>query len=148
MSDARRIEQVLSRWAIPLKTLRQDIAICGSPERTDFRIVIEDTAGRCWLLEKIPHRLKRLKLDIIHLLAHLARNNFEHALPYEPAKNGEYHVTGEDGLWQFLPFLDGVPLDRPRYVFDAWRGPHIARCLVQLRKAAAGKYIQETKNKH
>lgn len=138
MTDAHRIEQVLTRWDIPLKTLRQDIEISGSPERTDFRIVIEDTEGRRWLLEKIPHRLKRCKLDIIHLLAHLAKNDFEHALPYEPAKDGAYHVAEDDGLWQLLPFLDSVPLDRPQYIFDAWRGGHIARCLVSLRRAAAG----------
>jgi len=138
MTDARRVEQVLTRWAIGLKAIREDIAISGSPERTDFRTVIEDTAGRLWLLEKIPHRLKRSKLDIIHLLEHLAGNNFAHALPYEPARDGAYHVAGEDGLWQLLPFLDSVPLDRPRYVFDAWRAEHIAGCLVSLRRAAAG----------
>jgi homoserine kinase type II len=138
MTDARINEQVHAGWGLPLKTLRQDINISGSPERTDFRIVVEDTSGRCWLLEKIPHRLKRCKLDIIHLLAHLARSGFEHALPYEPARDGAYHVAGEGGLWQLLPFLDSVPLDRPRYVFDAWRGPFIARCLVSLRRAAAG----------
>lgn len=138
MTDARRIEQILSRWAIPLKTLRQDIEIPGSPERTDFRIVIEDTAGRRWLLEEIPHRLKRSKLDIIHLLTHLARSRFEYALPYEPAGDGAYHVAVDDGLWQILPFLDSVPLDRPRYVFDAWRGRHIAKCLISLRRASAG----------
>ncbi len=138
MTDARIIGQVLTSWGLPLKALRRDISISGSPERTDFRIVVEDAAGKRWLLEKIPHRLKRCKLDIIHLLAHLTRSGFEHALPYEPARDGAYHVAGEDGLWQLLPFLDSAPLDRPRYVFDAWRGPHIARCLVSLRRAAAG----------
>jgi homoserine kinase type II len=138
MTGAGRIEQVLTRWAIPLKSLRQDLVISGSPERTDFRIVIEDTAERRWLLEKIPHRLKRSKLDIIHLLAHLVRRGFEHALPYKPARDGAYHVADEDGLWQLLPFLDSVPLARPRYLFDTWRGEHIAGNLVSLRRNAVG----------
>ena len=138
MTDHRQIREILARWAISLKTLRRDIVICGSPERTDFRIVVEDTTGQRWLLEKIPHRLMRSKLDIIHLLAHLARNSFEYALPYEPAMDGAYHAAGEDGLWQLLPFLDNAPLSRPRYVFDDWRGTHIARCLASLRKAAVG----------
>jgi homoserine kinase type II len=138
MTDTGRIGQVLTRWDIALKTPGQDIAISGSQERTDFRIVVEDTRGQHWLLEKIPHRLKRCKLDIIRLLDHLAQNGFEHALPYKSTKEGAYHVADEDGLWQLLPFLDSVPLDRPRYVFDTWRGGHIARSLVSLQRAAAG----------
>jgi homoserine kinase type II len=138
MTDTHRIGQVLAQWAIPLETLRQDITISGSPERTDFRIVVEDTQGRRWLLEKIPHRLKRCKLDIIHLLEHLDRSGFEHALPYKPARNGAYHVVDEDGLWQLLPFLDSVPLDRPRYVFDTWRGEHMAKSLLSFQRAATG----------
>jgi homoserine kinase type II len=138
MKETHRIGEILTRWNISLKTLRKDIAISGSPERTDFRIVFEDTVGRRWLLEKVPHRLKRSKLDIIHLLKHLARRGFEHALPYKSARDGAYHVAGEDGLWQLLPFLDSIPLDRPRYVFDDWRGEHMARSLASLRRAAEG----------
>jgi homoserine kinase type II len=101
-------------------------------------MVVEDTEKKCWLLEKIPSHLKRCKLDIINLLTHLSNEQFEHALPYIATPDGAFHVDDEGGLWQLLPFIDGVSLDRPRYVFDEWRGPHMARCLAHLRQATAG----------
>jgi homoserine kinase type II len=141
MTDTEKLQQILSRWSITLERPRPDIVISGSPERTVFRTVVEDTEGRRWLLEKIPARLKRSKLDIIHLLSHLEREGFGHGLPYRPTEDGAYHVPDEDGLWQLLPFVDGVTLDRPRYVFDAWRGAHAARCLISLGRASTGFHV-------
>jgi homoserine kinase type II len=146
MTNDEKLRQVLSQWSIPLKTTRPDIPIFGSPERTTFRVVVEDTEGQHWLLEKIPSRMKRAKIDIIHLLDHLAKEKFEHALPYRPTEQGAHLVTDKDGLWQLLPFIDGVPLDRPRYVFDNWRGPNLSRCLVSLRRASTGFRIPGTRD--
>ncbi len=146
MTDAGQIQQIVSRWSIALKTLRSDIVISGSPERTEFRVVLEDMEERLWLLEKIPHHLKRCKLEIIQLLAHLAREDFPSALPYRPATDGTYHVPAGGALWQLLPFVGGVALDRPRYVFDAWRGHCIAHCLISLRNASAGFRVPGTRD--
>ena len=141
MTDSESLRQILSRWSVILQTARPDLPISGSPERTLFRVVVQDTEGRRWLLEKIPVRLKRSKLDIIHLLAHLTEKKFELAVPYRSTEEGAYHVADEEDLWQLLRFVDGVPLDRPRYIFDAWRGRHIARCLISLRQTSAGFHV-------
>lgn len=145
MTSLDQIDQVLAEWGLQLKTLRRDIPISGSPERTDFRIVIEDAENRRWLLEKIPPHLEHPKRDIIHLLKHLSGNGFDLALPYRQTGDGRHHVSAGGGLWQLMPFLDSVPLDRPRYIFDAWRGAPIADGLVSLRRAAAGMPVPTTR---
>jgi homoserine kinase type II len=141
MTDMKSFRQILTPWSIEPQRLLPDLPVSGSPERTASRMVLEDSRGNRWLLEKIPHRLKRSKMDIIHLLRHLARNGFELALPYHPTRNGAYHSEGKDGLWQLLPYVNGLSLDRPKYVFDAWRGEHIARCLISFRQASTGFHV-------
>jgi len=138
MTDLTAFRRILSQWAIEPRALLPDIPISGSPERTALRMVLADTRGNRWLLEKIPHRRKRSKLDIIHLLRHLVQEGFTAALAYHPTRDGGYHSEGGDGLWQLRPFVDSPPLERPGYVFDAWRGREIARLLISLRQATAG----------
>ena len=135
MTSTRHLERILSHWRIAFEQLRPDIDIAGSPERTTYRTVLEDRAGRLWLLEQIPNQLRRQKREIILLLEHLKRKGFRYALSYNSNADGEYHLEDKDGLWQLIPFINGTDLDRPGYVFDGWRGPCITDCLVSLRAA-------------
>jgi homoserine kinase type II len=134
MITTGHIKHILTHWSISLERLRPDIDIAGSPERTIFRTVLEDRAKKLWLLEKIPYQLREAKREIILLLEHLKRKRFAYALTYHSNSDGEYHAEDKDGLWQLIPFINGTDLDRPGYVFDGWRGPCIADCLVSFRK--------------
>jgi homoserine kinase type II len=136
MTSAGHIAEILSHWSVALERPRPDIGIAGSPERTIYRIVLEDRAGQLWLLEKIPGRLKHRKREIILFLEHLKQQGFQYAPAYHPHDTGGYHVEDGDALWQLIPFISGMDLDRPGYVFDGWRGACIANCLVSFREAA------------
>jgi len=41
-------------------------------------------------------------------------------------------VTG--GLWQLVPFIDGVPLDREKYLREGWRAELLSRFLIGLKQ--------------
>ena len=47
------IKAVAQRWRINLKILHEDIPLQGSPERSLFRVVMEDMEGKYFILEQI-----------------------------------------------------------------------------------------------
>ena len=125
-------------WDLKLKKVREDINIAGSPERCEFRIVIEDQDDRLFICEKISNAAYEHKMRIIKTLEFLARQNLRFIQPYIPNKNREYIARNNHGLWQFTRFVDGVPLKRPQYVFDRWRGNALAGFLIKLNKKSSG----------
>ena len=67
--DAQTLKEVARLWQVRLKKLRHDIPVQGSPERSVFRVVLEDEIGRYFLLEQIPaNSLERKKLLPRHLI--------------------------------------------------------------------------------
>ena len=128
-------EEILVNWNVELKRLRSDLPIAGSPERTEYRIVVEDQGGHLFVLEKIPTRKHRDKRAIIDLLNHLHAAGLAHVQPYLPDARGNQIIEHERCFWQLMPFIMGMALNRPDYVFDQWRGPrsHGRRCPVGVR---------------
>jgi homoserine kinase type II len=57
--------------------------------------------------------------------------------PWRSFVPGRYVDERADGAWQVSPFVPGVPLDRPAYAFEGWRGGVLADLLVRFRDAAA-----------
>ena len=131
------LPDLLSPWGISLKAIREDLNIAGSPERTCDRVVVEDSNGALWILEEIPKREIEKKCQILSLLDHLAGRGFEQIVCYRKAIAGSHHVLFSDGIFQLLPFRQSIPLDRPAYVFEGWRGPVLAEVLIAFRKASA-----------
>ena len=59
--DEKTLSEVLSHWDVGLQRLHPGINIAGSPERTEFRLVVEDLSGRLLIVERIganqaPHK--------------------------------------------------------------------------------------------
>jgi homoserine kinase type II len=127
------IGEIVRRWQLKLHRLRPDIEIAGSPERTEYRTVLEDETKTLWLLEKIPPRLYRHKLAILQLLCRLRDGGMEEIEPYLQDETGEALISCRNTYWQIIPFISGVPLDRPAYVMEEWRGPVMARFLTDLK---------------
>lgn len=127
------IEEILHHWQLKLYRLRPDVDIAGSPERTEYRMVLEDETMTLWLLEQIPHHLYSHKLSIIQLLHRLQNSGMKKIEPYFQNENGDAILSSGDSSWQIIPYISGVPLDRPAYIMDAWRGPVIARFLTELK---------------
>jgi len=132
------IKETILFWNLKLKKIRGDINIAGSPERCDFRIVIEDEDDRLFICEKISPAAYEHKMRIIKALEFLVRQNFPCIQPYIPNKKREYIARNNHGLWQLTRFVDGVPLKRPQYVFQRWRGNALASFLIKLNKKSPG----------
>jgi homoserine kinase type II len=136
--DEKTLSEVLSRWDVGLKRVHPDIVIAGSPERSEFRVVVEDLSGRLLIMERIASRTLSRKQRIAEAMAFLRKKGFTAVQPYLHAHDGTVIHEAAGGLWQVVPYVTGVALNRPEYVFDQWRGVAMAETLLELRKSSAG----------
>jgi homoserine kinase type II len=133
MNMVENFKQLLSLWGIALKNIRDDIDIHGSPERTNFRVVIEDNNSNLFILENISNNLFKRKKIIAESLFYL-KNKDLNMTPYLKSKNNNFIELFKDKYWQIIPFVEGIPLDRTNYLFDSWRGESAAKFLIELKK--------------
>ena len=136
--DEKEINNILKAWDLAAVQMRPEIAIAGSPERTEYRVVIEADHGRLYIVEQINSRLKERKLKIAQTLETLVANGFKTAQKYLRNCNGDFLSKYSGGLWQVVPYVKGVELNRPGYVHDRWRGKAMADLLLDLRRCSGG----------
>ena len=108
----------------------------GSPERSVFRVVLEDEIGRYFLLEQIPANSLERKKAIAAALDILSRNNLSRIQPYMANKQGEFIINHQNDFWQIAPFAEGIALNRETYIYEQWRGKALANFLVELQGKA------------
>ena len=125
-------------WNIDVKRVIKDQPIAGSPERCEFRCVVQDVNNERFVVESIVHDDVAHKQTIIRVLNFLSKKGMETVQPYMPGSGGEYILGHRGRFWQVIPFVDGVSPDRPNYVFDRWRGKPAADFLIQLRRKSDG----------
>lgn len=130
------IAALLDLWNIRFSRLRPDLEPAGSPERTRFRRVCEDGNGRLFLLEQIEAAGLDRKTGIAEILADLEQRIPEVRAPL-PSTGGIRIVQSGGRFWQIRFFVEGVPLRRPEYAGEGWRGPVLADFLVRLKAASA-----------
>jgi len=136
MYTDRFLKSVLEAWGLEFKQTRPDLAVAGSPERCEFRVVAETSTGGLFLMESLPEAGVPHKRRIMHALEHLSRRGLAHVQPYLPKPDGEIVTHHEGSFWQILPYTKGEDLDRPAYVFEGWRGQVLADFLIGLRRRA------------
>ncbi|HQK27471.1 MAG TPA: phosphotransferase [Smithellaceae bacterium] len=134
--DAETLKEVARLWQVRLKKLRHDIPVQGSPERSVFRVVLEDEIGRYFLLEQIPANSLERKKAIAAALDILSRNNLSRIQPYLANKQGEFIINHQNDFWQIAPFAEGIALNRETYIYEQWRGKALANFLVELQGKA------------
>ncbi len=132
------IREIVSSWSVKFRKFRPDIDIAGSPERTVYRIAIEDEDHGLWVLENPASDLHEHKLTISKTLAHLRGKGLRAVHPYLSDERAESVVLHGTREWQIRPYVEGVPLPRPAYVLDRWRGKACADFLLDLRTKAQG----------
>ncbi len=126
---------VASPWGIRAGRARPDLCAAGSPERVLSRMVIEDVSGGLWIVEEISPASIPLKERRAEILYRLERAGLP-VHPYLRELRGAW-VSCEKGRYRMLrPFVEGVPLERPGYALEAWRGRSMGAFLVSLRRAA------------
>ena len=125
-------------WGLEAVGVRGDLAISGSPERSEFRCVVECVDKSLVVLEVIRGQDRAKKQSIIERLEFLARGGLSPLNPYLHSTAGRQIVEVAGYLWQASPYIPGIPLNRPAYVSDGWRGRVMAEFLLKLKDASSG----------
>ncbi len=128
------LKAVAGLWRVRLKKLNYNISVQGSPERSVFRVVLEDRNGSFFVLEQAPPRSLELKRQIAATVDFLSKKNLVHIQPNLADEKGEYVVKYKNNFWQMIPFVQGVSLDRQKYMYEKWRGRALAALLIELRR--------------
>jgi homoserine kinase type II len=129
-SEADLLAAMSRRWEMAFVRFRADLSLAGSPERTDWRSVVETEDSRLFVLEKIPSKLYGGKRRIAGILQQLSDRGVQQVVAYLPDADGEFIHLINHGLWQLCPYVGGVVLDRPAYTMDGWRGDAVADFLI------------------
>lgn len=133
-----QLKKIAAFWGISLKAVCPRLIPDGSPERTLFRVVIEDASGAHFVLEQIPASAYLAKMRIIQSLEFLSRNGLTRIMPYRADCDGHFIRSVDRALWQLVPFIHGVPLDRETYLYEGWRAEVLSRFLIELREKSRG----------
>jgi homoserine kinase type II len=127
------LSRIAVLWDIELKELRRDKNIEGSPERTVFRLVIEDKKNKLYVVEQIPLHTLNLKTKIIKTLEFLSENKMPFIEPYIKDGKNRYILEYNRQFWQVVPFIEGASLDREKYLYEKWRTKSLAQFLFELK---------------
>jgi homoserine kinase type II len=87
-----------------------------------------------FVLEQIPAKSLELKRQIAATVDLLSKKNLAHIQPYLADEKGQYVIKYKNNLWQIIPFVQGVLLDRQKYMYEKWRGSALAAFLIELRR--------------
>ena len=126
------LKSVVELWQVRLKKLHRNIPVQGSPERSIFRVVLEDEDGYFFVLEQISSKSLEHKRQIAGMLDFLAEKNITRIQPYRTSKKGQHVIKYKNDFWQIIPFIEGVALDREKYMYEKWRGRALAAFLIEL----------------
>lgn len=140
------LKAVAGLWQVQLKKLHYNIAVQGSPERSVFRVVLEDKSGKFFILEQIPTKSFDHKKQIAAILDFLANKTLAHIQPYLSGEKGKHVIKYKDNFWQMIPFVKGVPLNRQKYMYEQWRGPELAAFLIELRRKSQNLPFSDSRN--
>ncbi len=128
------LKAVADRWHVRLKKLHYNIPVQGSPERSVFRVVLEDNHGKYFVLEQITVKSLEHKRQIAATLDFLSEKNLSRIQPYMADEKGCHIIQYKNWFWQMTPFVRGVTLDREKYMYEKWRGIALANFLIELRQ--------------
>lgn len=137
------LEKITNLWDIELLKIKEDLVIAGSPERTDFRVVIESKDNSLYLLENFSQNLLEIKNKITNTLEFLENKKLEKINNYIKDKDGKYIVKFNEKFWQIQKFIIGNELDRINYIFDEWRGELLADWLLEFREKSKDIIIKD-----
>ncbi len=131
--DSDLLSKVCELWDVDFLRLRTDLPLAGSPERCEFRTVVEDRDQHLLILENIAPEARLHKQRIADCLDHLAGQNLSGVHPYLKYNKDETIAEYLGGFWQLCPYIEGAELLRPDYVHEGWMGRALAEFLLELR---------------
>ncbi len=120
-------KEILEAWNLEFKTTHPELTLYGSPRRSLSRNVVETNKG-LFLLERIDNPQKKEKIAEI-----IAELNIKKVNPYIRTNKGEF-ILNNNGFWRISKYIQGVPLKRPYYLKDGWRGDVLREFIKQLKQ--------------
>jgi homoserine kinase type II len=124
------------QWNIEFESVRRDIDIQGSPERTLSRVVLQDKNGTLFLLEKFSKQKFQIRHNVAKAIEYLADNGLKQALLYQKSNSGEFLPFFKDTCFQLSSFLESTEIKRPDYLSSSKMGKNFAVFLIDLSKAS------------
>lgn len=129
-------KSLVRHWGLTFQKIRDDSPIAGSPERCLSRVIIEDDWKRLFILENISPRNLARKEEIAKALSVLSDEGVRALHPYLLNAAKSFITRHEDHFWILRPYIEGVPLERPEYAYDGWRGRAMAEFLIELKECS------------
>jgi homoserine kinase type II len=123
---------VADQWEIHIKSVRRDVIIQGSPERSLSRGVIQDTQGNCFLVEKFDPAKYKVRRQVADTLYYLCNKGLDQALAPEKTKKGELLPSFGEDFFQITKFLNSTGVLRPQWLSSASMGEELAGFLVKM----------------
>lgn len=123
--------EAAKKWNLSIRRIRRDLQIAGSPDRCELRLVIECESDRLYVLESLFEADADHKLEIIASLNFLSEKGLREVVPCLRSEYGGYIENCGNRLWQLSPFVTGIGLVRPEYIWDGWRGEAMAAFLIR-----------------
>lgn len=128
---------VLRVFGLDPISVREDISLAGSPARTVARLAVADASGEIVVVEEIDPAQVDRKRAIARTVSRLRAADPELPVPtYRECSPGETVLETNDRLFQVVPYVSGVPLDREAYLDEGWRGGVMAEFLLRMRLSA------------
>lgn len=144
--NKKDLRAIAKLWGVSLIKLHNDIQIQGSPERSVLRVVLEDRNGKLFVLEQIDPKTVEHKKQIAGILHFLGNQNLPRIQPYLSPAKGAHVIKHENTFWQLMPFVQGIALDREKYMYDEWRGSALADFLIELRRKSQNPFFLHVHN--
>jgi len=127
-----RLSTISDKFSINIKRSRPDIEMSGSPERTDFRSVIESEDGGLFLIECFELSKYKRKKIIAETISRLNINGLKKTIVYEKSVEGNFLFKEKGLAWQVCKFIKSDNLDRPDYVILPEIGAEFADFIIDL----------------
>lgn len=123
-------------WRLHIEDVYPGRIPAGSPDRSLARVVAGTEDGHYFVIERLSPASAARKMEIASLLEALVQVGLSGANPYLPSGSGHHVLPLGPDYWQISPYLEGAPLPRPGWVWDAWRGEALAAFLIALQAAS------------
>lgn len=140
-----KIKDIARLFDLNMKKTRIEFEISGSPERSDFRCVIEDENGVLFLIEAFDCSKSRTKEKIAETIDILHTNGLTKTIPYLRSREGYFILKNSGASWQMSRFLPSEPIRRPDYLKVSSIGEELASFLYDLKKIS-GEVLEAGKD--
>jgi homoserine kinase type II len=129
--------RVAAQYGLNVKEIRKDLLLAGSPDRAESRYVVEDDRHELFVLETIHRHTLLHKQLIIDTLDELFSLGTPGIHPYLRTDNQDSIIDFDGKNWQCARYISGYELQRPGYLYEAWRGEVVADFLINLHQKAS-----------